>query len=85
MKGGRGVTKYSKPESITIGKDIIDEFIKAGLVPDNCIRFSLHVPCDNLVRLEYEVYPNGERLKKVALTQILTQNERDDCANKEKD
>ena len=70
------MAKYSKSESITHGRELIDDFIRAGLVPDNCIRFSLHVPCDNLVKLEYEVYPNGERLKKVALTRILTKNER---------
>ena len=70
------MAKYSKPEQVIIGRELIDDFIRAGLVPDNCIRFSLHVPCDNLVKLEYEVYPNGERLKKVALTRILTKNER---------
>jgi hypothetical protein len=36
------------------------EFIKAGLVPNNCTDISVHIPLDGCVMMTYTVYANQD-------------------------
>jgi len=70
------MVRYDNQSQPTIGRELIDEFVRSGLVPENCISFNLCVPCNDLVRLEYEVHPTGKKLKGIKLAEILTRDER---------
>ena len=48
-------------EQVISGHKLIKDLVDANIVPDNCRRVVLDIPCDDIVKLHYEVL-GDERL-----------------------